>query len=129
MIETAITEGVKVSVRTTYEDSFSDPKSGNYYFSYKIHIENQSDHAIKLLRRKWMIFDSIGEHILVEGEGVVGEKPVIEPNSSYTYESACKLRSEIGKMWGVYYIERDTQKKNCCIRIPEFNLMVPYLSN
>ena len=76
-----------------------------------------------------MIFDSIGDHLLVEGEGVVGQKPVIAPGEIYTYESACKLRSTMGKMWGIYYMKPDNEEQEVCIRIPEFRLVAPFRLN
>lgn len=128
-MEIAITDGIKISVRTKFMEELSNRCKCLYYFSYVITIENNSLSTIQLLRRKWMIFDSIGDHLLVEGEGVVGKKPVIQPGESYTYESACKLSSSIGKMWGIYYMKKDKTDNEICVRIPEFKLVAPYRLN
>ncbi len=128
-MEVAVTDGIKISVNTKFEDELSSRCNCLFYFSYVITIENKSDKTVQLHRRKWMIFDSIGDHLLVEGEGVVGEKPVIEPGESYTYESACKLSSSIGKMCGIYYLEKEGVKDEICVRIPEFRLVAPFRLN
>ena len=128
-MEIAITEGIKISVSTKYENELSASCKRLYYFSYEIEIENNSEHEVQLLRRKWVIFDSVGDHLLVEGEGVVGKKPIIEPGASYKYESACKLISSIGKMWGIYYMKRLDDNTEICVKIPEFNLVSPFRLN
>ena len=127
-MEVAVTNGIKISVKTKFENELTSPCNCLYYFSYVITIENNSSSAVQLLRRKWVIFDSIGDHLLVEGEGVVGKKPVISPGESYTYESACKLSSSIGKMCGIYYMKHNDGKE-ICIRIPEFKLAAPFRLN
>ena len=128
-MDIAVTEGIKISVSTKFEEDLSSPCKCLYYFSYEIDIENNSGQEVQLLKRKWMIFDSIGDHLLVEGEGVVGNKPVISQNGRYTYESACKLNSSLGKMWGIYYMRRLSDGVDICVRIPEFQLAAPYRLN
>jgi ApaG protein len=128
-MEIAVTDGIKISVGTKFEDELSLQCKCLYYFSYVITIENNSQHTVQLLRRKWMIFDSIGDHLLVEGEGVVGKKPIILPGESYTYESACKLASSVGKMWGIYYMKRENDGAEICVKIPEFKLIAPFRLN
>lgn len=128
-MEVAVTDGIKICVNTKFESELSRACQCIYYFSYIITIENNSNSTVQLLRRKWMIFDSIGEHLLVEGKGVVGQQPVIKPGESYTYESCCKLNSCIGKMCGVYYMEKEGHNTEICVRIPEFNLITPFRLN
>ena len=67
---TAITQDVKISVDTIYQDEHSNPANGHFMFAYRIHIENLSDYEIQLMRRQWFIFDSNGTVREVEGEGV-----------------------------------------------------------
>ena len=128
-MEIAVTEGIKISVSTKFENELSSRCKCLYYFSYQIEIENNSPNEVQLLRRKWVIFDSIGDHLLVEGEGVVGKKPIIQPGASYKYESACKLISSIGKMWGIYYMKKLDNDTEICVKIPEFNLISPFRLN
>lgn len=95
---TEITEGVKVSVETEYQPDYSSPGQNHYVFTYHITIENNSNYTIKLLRRYWQINDASFLPREVEGEGVVGKQPVLEPGQSHQYVSGCNLKSGIGKV-------------------------------
>jgi ApaG protein len=126
---TAITQGVKVSVLSEYQPEHSSPWQSHFVFSYKIRVENQSDYTVQLLRRHWHIFDSDGTMRQVEGEGVVGQQPVLEPNEAYEYVSGCNLNTSIGKMAGTYLMERLLDGKQFKVQIPEFVMIVPYRLN
>src|SRR3546814_7085864 len=95
---TKITDGIKISVETLYQPEYSNPAGEHFMFAYQIRIDNLSDHSIQLLRRNWSIFDSNGTRREVEGEGVVGQQPIIEPGESHEYVSGCNLRTEFGAM-------------------------------
>jgi ApaG protein len=104
----AITQGVKISVKPRYEELHSSPDKNRYVFSYHISIENQRTSTIQLLKRHWYIKDSILELREVEGEGVIGVQPIIRPGEIHEYMSWCPLKSEIGQMSGSYkMIDRD----------------------
>ena len=92
-------------------------------------IENKSEYTVQLLKRKWNIFDSNGEHRVVEGDGVVGQQPVLAPNEIYEYESACNLNTDMGKMRGIYQMMRIVDKENFYVEIPEFKLIAPQRLN
>jgi ApaG protein len=124
-----ITKGVKITVRTHFQPDYSRPEMNHFLFTYKILIENRSEYSVQLLRRHWYIFDSNGEHREVEGDGVVGHQPVLMPNEIYEYESACNLRTDIGKMKGEYEMIRLTNKELFHVDIPEFKLIAPQRLN
>lgn len=126
---TAVTEGIKVSVRTAYQSTHSNPSANHYFFSYTIHIENQSDYTVKLLRRHWHIFDSNGQFREVEGPGVVGQTPVLEPGESYEYTSGCNLKTDTGKMEGSYQMQRQVDDSTFRVEIPAFVMIVPQRLN
>ncbi|WEK19333.1 MAG: Co2+/Mg2+ efflux protein ApaG [Candidatus Pedobacter colombiensis] len=126
---TAITLGVKISVETTYQEEHSNPGNGHFMFAYRIIIENLTDYAIQLKRRQWFIFDSNGSQREVEGEGVVGEQPVIEAGQRHSYISACNLNTDMGSMSGNYLMRRIFDEKDFIVDIPEFELIVPYRLN
>ncbi|KPM49468.1 Co2+/Mg2+ efflux protein ApaG [Jiulongibacter sediminis] len=126
---TATTEGVKVSVQTEFQPFYSNAKQQNYVFSYKIHIENESDQTVQLLSRHWHIIDGLGFHREVIGDGVIGVQPVIEPGETHSYVSGCNLSTFIGKMYGIYVMERVVDGKRFEVKIPEFMMSPPYLSN
>jgi len=126
---TAITQDIKISVETMYQDDYSNPGNEQFMFAYRIEIENLSEYTIQLKRRKWYIFDSSGIIREVEGEGVVGLQPVIEPGTSHAYVSGCQLSTEIGSMKGHYYMSRVLTDTEFTVDIPEFQLIVPYKLN
>lgn len=125
----AVTKDIKVSVETFYQDSASQPDSGHYVFAYRICIENNSENTIKLLRRHWHIVDMNGSHREVEGEGVVGVQPVLEPDQKHEYVSGCNLASELGKMYGTYLMEKQMDGSTFTVDIPEFVMIAPYRLN
>lgn len=126
---TKITDGIKISVDTLYQPEYSNPGGEHFMFAYQIRIDNLSDHTIQLLRRKWLIFDSNGTHREVEGEGVVGQQPIIDPGESHEYVSGCNLRTEIGTMKGFYQMQRLIDGKLFDVNIPEFQLFCPFKMN
>ena len=126
---TEITQGVKVSVETEYQSDYSSPRQMHYVFTYRITIENQSEQTIQLLRRHWNICDAGNVLREVEGEGVVGQQPVIEPGQSHQYVSGCNLKSGLGKMYGTYLMERILDGKNFRVTIPQFTMVVPFRLN
>lgn len=121
----AVTQGIEISVDTKYLSQHSLPKQGHYFFAYFITIANKSEFSVQLLRRHWDITDGYGQKREVDGDGVVGETPVIEPGQSYTYNSGCDFETEMGKMSGHYAMERLIDKERFNVVIPEFVMMVP----
>ncbi len=126
---TAITQGIKISVETIYQDEYSNPSSDQYMFAYRIEIENLSDYTIQLLRRQWFIFDSAGTQKEVEGEGVIGVQPILEAGESHSYVSGCQITTDIGSMRGNYSMVRLADDTHFTVDIPEFQLIVPYRLN
>lgn len=126
---TALTSGVQISVDCKYEDRFSNPDSGLFLFSYGIEIENKNPYPIQLISRHWYIADSNTQRREVEGEGVIGMQPVIQPNEKYTYRSTCDFTTDTGKMCGSYRMKNEQTGKEFTVEIPEFLLMVPYKLN
>lgn len=128
-MDTITTQGVKVTVTTNYLPDYSSPGQQHFVFAYKINIQNNSEFTVKLLRRHWFIHDTNGIVREVEGEGVVGQQPVLEPGESHEYVSGCNLKTGIGKMRGTYLMERLVDGRQFNVLIPEFVLIVPYKLN
>jgi ApaG protein len=124
-----ISEGIKISVETYYQPDYSNPVNNEFMFAYKITIENNNSFPVKLLSRHWHIVDSNGSLREVEGEGVVGVQPLINPGENYQYISGCNLRTEIGKMHGTYLMENLTNKKTFTVIIPSFQMSTPFKLN
>lgn len=129
MIVTATTEGVQVSVETSYQPDYSSPARLHYVFTYRIRIENHSNYTVKLLRRHWFIHDANNAIREVEGEGVVGRQPILEACQVHQYVSGCNLRSGLGKMYGSYLMEKVIDGSHFEVMIPEFTMVAPYLLN
>lgn len=126
---TKITDGVKISVETIYQPEYSNPANEHFMFAYRVNIENLTENSVQLLNRHWNIFDSNGTKREVEGEGVVGQQPVIEPGDIHEYVSGCNLKTDIGSMKGSYEMERIVDGLKFRVNIPEFYLIAPYKLN
>jgi ApaG protein len=124
-----VTHGVKVAVETEYQPSYSNPGQLHYVFTYRITIENQSEFTVQLLRRHWHIKDACYESREVEGEGVVGQQPTLEPGQIHQYVSGCNLKSGLGKMGGTYLMERVMDGSKFNVIIPEFTMVAPMRLN
>jgi ApaG protein len=124
-----VTEGVKVSVESFYQADYSNPVNGEYMFAYRVTIENNNPFPVKLLRRHWYIYDSNAAEREVEGEGVVGVQPQINPGEKYQYISGCNLRTEMGKMYGTYLMQNLLDKQDFEVNIPVFHMVVPFKMN
>ena len=121
-----VTSGIRVRARPRFSLSDSDPEDGVYVFSYEIEMENEGDIRAQLLFRHWRIHDSIGDDTEVDGEGIVGMKPVLQPGESHTYQSFCVLRSPVGYMEGYYTFARpDGQLFR--VDVPRFELNGPFV--
>lgn len=100
-------ENIQIQVETNYLAEQSDPDSKRFVFSYHITITNHSDQPVQLISRRWLIVDGNEHSQEVEGEGVVGEQPVIAPEDSYSYTSGTVLATNVGSMQGHYEMRCD----------------------
>jgi ApaG protein len=121
---TEVTEGVRVTVEATYLDEHSDPDDNNYAFSYTVTIANEGDGRVQLRRRHWIITDGNGKVEEVEGPGVVGEQPVLDPGDSHRYTSGAVIATPVGTMEGTYEMH-SAGGRVFLARIPRFPLQMP----
>lgn len=120
----AITEGITVRVAVNFLPEQSAIEGGKWFWVYHIRIENGSDEPVQLLTRHWRITDGRGMVNLVEGEGVVGEQPVLQPGQSHDYVSGCPLTTPMGSMEGHYtFVRRDGEEFK--VAVPFFPLAAP----
>jgi len=124
MVKTS-TNNIEISVEVKYWPNRSLPTENHYFFVYFVTIENNSDYTVKLTKRHWDIFDSTGEKRVVDGDGVVGETPVLEPGQKFQYNSGCNLKSDVGYMQGHYILVNLMDSKEFRVSIPRFDLVVP----
>jgi ApaG protein len=128
-MNSTISEGVEVSVETFYQQDYSNPLQSEFMFAYRITIENHNAFPVKLNSRHWHIFDSNGTYREVEGEGVVGMQPVIQPGEEYQYVSGCNLHTEMGRMHGIYLMENGNNQNLFEVTIPPFEMIAPFKYN
>ena len=120
----AITREIAVSVETTYLEANSSPGDSQYFWAYRVTIENQGRETVQLLNRHWMITNSRGELTEIKGPGVVGEQPMLEPGQSHEYVSGVPLDTPSGMMGGAYQMESESGDR-FDIEIPTFSLDRP----
>ncbi|MBT8187013.1 MAG: Co2+/Mg2+ efflux protein ApaG [Croceitalea sp.] len=126
---TQITKGIKVSIQTTFEGTFFKNYKMHYAFGYTITIENQSKETVQLTARHWDILDSLKEMETIDGEGVIGKKPVIRPGKSHTYSSGCLLASPIGAMRGYFNMVELATTEQFEVDVPTFKFAAPFAIN
>lgn len=119
-----LTRGFRVAVVPSYLAEHSDPSAGRYVFGYRIRITNETMHQAQLVARRWLITDARGGQQIVQGEGVVGQRPVIEPGQSFVYSSFCLLATPSGTMEGCY-VMRDEGGETFEVSIGRFYLVAP----
>lgn len=118
-----LTEGIRISVRPVYLPERSHPLRQHFVFAYFVRIENVGTATAQLRTRRWLIHDSVGEETVVEGEGVVGEQPILLHGQVHEYQSFCVLKSPSGYMEGEYYFVRE-DGATFAAEIPRFQLEV-----
>lgn len=122
----AVTRDIRVSVRAFYLADQSEPDRSHYVWAYRVAISNGGRETVQLLKRTWMITDGQGRTQQVHGEGVVGEKPVIEPGQSFEYTSGTPLQTPSGFMRGLYHMVVSGSGEAFDVAIPAFSLDSPH---
>jgi ApaG protein len=124
----ALTDGIRVRVKSLYVAERSDPAKKRYFFSYRIAISNEGSAPAQLLSRHWIITDGEGEEHHVRGPGVVGEQPRLKRGETFEYTSFCPLRTPVGSMRGSYRMIRDDGTPFEA-EIAPFTLAMPFALN
>lgn len=122
---TAITEGVRVTVQAFYLEDRSEPDEGQWVWAYQVEIENLSSRTLQLRRRSWLITDGRGRTLKVDGEGVVGEQPVLPPGARFEYTSGTPLQTPSGFMRGSYQMRDMETGAAFDAEVPPFSLDSP----
>jgi len=122
------TRGIRVQVETFYDEERSSPQENYYFFSYHVRISNVGRETAQLVSREWYITDGNGDSQRVQGEGVVGEKPVLAPGEEFEYTSFCPLTTPVGAMQGSYRMVLQNGE-SFEAEIAPFSLAVPHAVN
>ena len=117
--------GITVTVRSIYLEDQSDPERSSYVWAYQVRIENHRPDTVQLLRRTWQITDGRGRVQVVEGDGVIGEQPLLEPGEAFEYTSGTPLETPSGIMVGLYHMVATTSGERFDAEIPAFSLDGP----
>lgn len=127
-MSTALTDGIRVDVESTYLPDRSEPTAHRWLFAYTVTLQNLGPQPAKLLSRHWEIADADGNQEEIEGDGVVGHQPRIEPGEGFRYSSFCVLKTPHGSMRGSYRMVRDDGEAFDATIAP-FPLVIPQMVN
>ena len=119
---------IKVEIKSEFLPKLSDNSESLFFFTYNVIISNNSLKDVQLISRHWNIEDSLGRKKIVDGEGVIGEKPIIKPGESFEYNSFCPLNSDFGFMNG-FYTMRDENGNLFKADIPTCGLISSNIKN
>ena len=122
---TATTRGVEVGVQAFFLEEQSDPGRGEWVWAYRIRIANQGQETVQLLRRTWEITDAQGRVSIVQGPGVIGEQPVLQPGEAFEYTSGTPLATPSGFMQGTYHMTVPATGEMFDAAVPPFSLDSP----
>ena len=121
------TRGIRISVRSFFLEDQSEPDDRQYVWAYRVRIENTGGEQVRLLRRSWQITDARGRTQRVDGEGVLGEQPLLGPGDAFEYTSGTPLETPSGFMRGAYRMVETRSGENFDVAVPAFSLDSPYL--
>jgi ApaG protein len=122
------TRDIRVSVRSFYLEDQSEPDEGKYVWAYQVKIENHGREPVQVLRRTWRITDALGRTQSVQGAGVVGQQPLLEPGEAFEYTSGTPLDTPSGFMVGAYHVVAPASGETFDVAIPAFSLDSPHQS-
>lgn len=120
----AVTRDIEVTAEPFYLEDQSEPDENRYVWGYRITIANNSSQTVKLRSRYWQITDGHGRVEEVQGAGVIGEQPTLNPGDSYQYSSGCPLTTTSGVMVGRYQMQA-SDGNVFEVDIPAFSLDIP----
>ena len=124
-----ITCGIKISVETHFEGTFYKDYKINFAFGYQVTIENKNEFPVQLNSRHWSIYDALNNIETVNGKGVIGKQPILQPGELHTYSSGSVFSSPFGAMKGHYNMINLVTNQKFKVAIPAFKLIVPFSIN
>ncbi|MFO0582778.1 MAG: Co2+/Mg2+ efflux protein ApaG [Anaeromyxobacter sp.] len=123
-MSSAVTEGIRVEVKSAFRPDRSEPSANRWLFTYTVTIRNEGDVPAQLMARHWIITDANGDREEVQGDGVVGHQPRLSAGEQFEYTSFCILKTAHGSMRGSYRMVRD-DGSTFQAAIAAFPLVVP----
>ena len=104
----AITNEIEITVWPEFLDCQISNLGNLFIWAYHIRLDNHGATPIKLINRHWKIIDENGVIQEIDGEGVIGEQPLIAAGKSFQYSSGVHLRHPSGIMTGHYEMKKMT---------------------
>lgn len=123
----SVTRQIRVLVDPSFVPEQSDPHERRYVFSYRVRVVNESERAVQLIGRHWVIVDAHGRRDEVTGEGVVGRQPALQPGQTFAYGSFCPLATHWGTMEGTYQFRDLGTGELFNVEVKRFHLVTPPL--
>lgn len=120
----AVTQGVTVRVQPRYLAGRSDAARGQHVWAYHVEVANAGEATVQLVARHWRITDGTGRTDRVDGPGVVGEQPILNPGDTFRYTSGCPLATDNGFMRGTFTMVRE-DGSSFEAEVPAFSLDTP----
>ena len=120
-----ILDKIKINVKSSFISDKSSIKKSIYFFMYRVTIVNNSDKKLQLTNRHWHISDANDNTQVIDGEGVIGERPILNPGDSFKYSSFCPIKTEFGTMSGYYTFKEVYTGELYKGIIPKFILVTP----
>ena len=124
-----IAKNIFIKTKTRFDRSVVLKDETQYVFSYKIRILNESDRTVQLISRKWIILNACNDRKTVQGQGVVGKQPTLEPGQSFSYSSWCPLNTELGKMMGYYTFKDLGSAQMFNVKVPDFTFQADFVNS
>ena len=115
---------IDVQVETAYVSEHSEPDEDRFVFAYTITLVNRGSVAAQLISRHWFITDADNRTEEGEGEGGVGEQPVLKPGEGFRYTSGAVIETPVGTMHGTYQMVAE-DGRTFDANIPRFILSAP----
>ena len=106
-VSNTLTQGIRVTVTSTYLADRSAPSRHEYVFAYTVRIANEGAATAQHRSRLWIITDGDGQVQEVKSDGVVGAQPLLRAGQHFEYTSGCVLRTPRGTMRGTYQMFRE----------------------
>lgn len=106
MMQPKVHCGIEISAIPRFIPNEGGQGSHRFLFQYKIQVTNHNIYAVQLMRRHWEIFDGFIHQSIIDGDGVVGEQPIIRKGETHTYTSFCPLSFSMGMMKGWFTFQR-----------------------
>ena len=128
-MEHKIKQNITIKISTWFREDLSDVEKNNYFFNYKIVIQNTGKGIVQLLNRYWKIEHLTLGSAVVSGEGVIGEQPILNESESFEYTSGCELWNPYGRMSGYYVFLNLETGEEFSVEIPAFKMVYPPLLN